>query len=92
FSKQNFEEVAQIRQSIIEIDKKLAELRESWKKDLADLDMYVTEDDIANVVADWTGIPVNKIKETEAEKLLKMEENLHKRVISQEQAILAVSN
>ena len=52
----------------------------------------VTEEDIANVVATWTGIPVNKIRETEAEKLLHMEDNLHKRIIGQDDAIIAVSN
>ena len=52
----------------------------------------MTAEDIANVVATWTGIPVNKIRETETEKLMNMEENLHKRVIGQDNAIVAISN
>jgi ATP-dependent Clp protease ATP-binding subunit ClpC len=92
FAKQDFEEVAEIRQKILELDKKLSEKKKIWKQELDDIDAYVTEDDIANVVAVWTGIPVNKIKETEKEKLVYMEDNLHKRVVGQNNAIIAVSN
>jgi ATP-dependent Clp protease ATP-binding subunit ClpC len=92
FAKQDFEEVAQLRQKILELDRKLSEEKVHWKQELDGIDAYVTEDDIANIVATWTGIPVNKIKETEKEKLLHMEENLHKRVIGQNNAIIAVSN
>ncbi len=92
FAKQNFQEVAKIRQKIIELDKKLSEEKEQWKKDLAGLDASVTADDIAKVVATWTGIPVSKILEKEKDKLMHMEENLHKRVIGQNNAIIAVSN
>ncbi len=52
----------------------------------------VTEEDIATVVSSWTGIPVNKLKQGEQERLLAMEENLHKRVIGQHDAVVAVSN
>nr|YP_003002285.1 ATP-dependent clp protease ATP-binding subunit [Aureoumbra lagunensis]ACS36997.1 ATP-dependent clp protease ATP-binding subunit [Aureoumbra lagunensis] len=55
------------------------------------VDPVVTEDDIANVVSAWTGIPVNKISKSESEKLLHMEETLHSRIIGQEQAVSAVS-
>ncbi|UCD11000.1 MAG: AAA family ATPase [Nitrospinaceae bacterium] len=92
FSQQRFDKVAEIRQAIIEIDKKLAGEREQWKKELEGLDSTVTTEDIANIVSIWTGIPVNKIQETEADKLVHMETNLHKRVIGQDQAIVAVSN
>ena len=92
FTSQDFQEVAKLRQSILEVDKKLATERENWKKELGEMDTYVTEEDIANVVATWTGIPVNKIRETEANKLMNMEDNLHKRVIGQDNAIIAVSN
>ncbi|MFQ5450282.1 MAG: ATP-dependent Clp protease ATP-binding subunit [Nitrospinaceae bacterium] len=92
FAQQNFQEVAELRQKIIELDKKLVQEKEKWKKELEGLDAYVTEEDIANVVATWTGIPVDKIKETEKDKLMCMEDNLHKRVVGQDNAIIAVSN
>ena len=92
FAKQDFQEVAEIRQKILELDKKLSEEKIQWKQELTGIDASVTADDIANVVAVWTGIPVSKIKETEKEKLVHMEDNLHKRVIGQNNAIIAVSN
>ncbi|MCK7527174.1 MAG: hypothetical protein MZV64_60965 [Ignavibacteriales bacterium] len=52
----------------------------------------VDAEDIAEVVSKWTGIPVNKMLESEREKLLKLEEELHRRVIGQEEAVSAVAN
>ena len=92
FAQQNFQEVAGLRQQILELDRKLSEEKVSWKKELAGLDTSVGVEDIARVVADWTGIPVSKIQETEKDKLMSMEENLHKRVVGQDNAIIAVSN
>ena len=92
FEAQDFEKVAQLRQDVLEVDKKLSSEKESWSKELNKVDHSVTEEDIANVVATWTGIPVNKIRETETAKLMNMEENLHKRVIGQDNAIVAISN
>ena len=51
----------------------------------------VTEEDIAQIVAAWTSIPVNKLTKSESEKLLKMEETLHSRIIGQNEAVVAVS-
>lgn len=92
FDAQDFEKVAQLRQDVLEIDKKLSAEKAKWNRELSKVDHSVTEEDIANVVATWTGIPVNKIRETETAKLMKMEENLHKRVIGQNHAIVAISN
>lgn len=92
FTQQNFQAVAAVRQEIISIDNKLEKEREDWKQTLATMDKNVTAEDIANVVAEWTGIPVNKIQESEQDKLTNMETNLHKRVIGQDNAIVAVSN
>jgi ATP-dependent Clp protease ATP-binding subunit ClpC len=92
FDAQDFEKVAQLRQDVLEIDKKLSAEKEKWNTELSKVDHSVTEEDIANVVATWTGIPVNKIRETETAKLMNMEENLHKRVIGQNHAIVAISN
>ena len=92
FADQKFQEVAYIRQEIIEVEKLIANEKSKWNKEMGDVDTSVTSEDIAEVVATWTGIPVNKIMETEAEKLTHMEDNLHKRVIGQDNAIIAVSN
>jgi ATP-dependent Clp protease ATP-binding subunit ClpB len=56
------------------------------------LSEQVDEQDIANVVARWTGIPVSKLRQTEQQKLLQMEDNLHKRVVGQDEAVVLVSN
>ena len=69
FTQQNFERVAEIRQEIITLDQQMEELNKNWKEQLTEMNACVTEEDISNVVATWTGIPVNKIKETESEKL-----------------------
>ncbi|MDH5762662.1 MAG: AAA family ATPase [Nitrospinota bacterium] len=92
FDEQDFETVARLRQSVLEIDNKLSAEKKNWNTELDKVDHSVTEEDIANVVATWTGIPVNKIRETETAKLMNMEENLHKRVIGQDNAIVAISN
>ena len=65
---------------------RLQEKIKELEKDLGNLD--VTVDDIAHVVESWTGIPVQRISETEASKLLKLEERLHKRVVGQEMQFL----
>src|SRR6201999_1331041 len=65
------------------------ELREGGSSLLAD---EVTEEDVAEVVGKWTGIPVSRLMEGEVEKLIHMEERLHDRVIGQDEAVEAVSN
>jgi ATP-dependent Clp protease ATP-binding subunit ClpB len=87
----NLERVAQIRYGELpELEKELAErdglTRDSMVKEEVD------EDDIAAVVARWTGIPISKLLEGETEKLIHMEERLHQRVIGQEEAVEAVAN
>ena len=86
----NYARVAEIRYSKIpELEKQLKESASISNKLLRD---EVTADDIADVVSRWTGIPVSKMQTSETEKLLHLEEELHKRVIGQEEAIAAVSN
>ena len=86
----NYARVAEIRYSKLpELEKQLAESSAVANKLLRD---EVTADDIADVVSRWTGIPVSKMQTSETEKLLHLEEELHKRVIGQEEAIAAVSN
>ena len=66
-------------------------MRDQWEAE-HELDEVVDADDIAEVVAMWTGIPVSQMMETEAEKLLNMEERLHERIIGQDEAIHAISD
>lgn len=77
---------------IPELERQLATADEVSNQETTLLRSNVTEDEIAEVVSKWTGIPVSKMLEGEREKLLQMEENLHKRVIGQDEAINAVSN
>ncbi len=83
-----YSKLAEIDRKIGESEKKLAELQTAG----ALLKEEVTEDDIAMVVAKWTGIPVSRLIEGEVQKLLKMEERLHLRVVGQDDAIRAVAN
>lgn len=80
--------LAEIDRKIADSEKKLAELQKSG----ALLKEEVTEDDIAGVVSRWTGIPVSRLMEAEVQKLIKMEERLHDRVVGQEEAISVVAN
>ena len=86
----DYAKVAEIRYSKLpELEKQLKESSSVSNKLLRD---EVTADDIADVVSRWTGIPVTKMQTSETEKLLHLEEDLHKRVVGQEEAIAAVSN
>ena len=92
----NYERVAEIRYSklkALEDDiKKIQELLKSTQGGAAMVREEVTADDIAEVVSRWTGIPVSRMMQSEREKLLHLEEELHKRVIGQDEAITAVSD
>lgn len=88
---QEFEKAASLRDKEQKLREQLEKSRNEWKEDQGRDDSEVTEEDIAEIVANWTGIPVKKIAEEESERLLKMEEILHERVIGQEEAVKAVS-
>ena len=92
----NYERVAEIRYSklkALEDDiKKIQEQLKSTQGGAAMVREEVTADDIAEVVSRWTGIPVSRMMQSEREKLLRLEEELHKRVIGQDEAITAVSD
>jgi len=88
---QDFEKAAQLRDAEKKVlDRKSAREKE-WKSDGMDSVLTLDEEDIAEVLSNWTGIPVFKLTEEETAKLLRMESELHKRVIGQEDAITAVS-
>jgi len=92
----NYGRVAEIRYGKLkELEQDIVKIQEelhSMQGDSALVKEEVTADDIAEVVSRWTGIPVNRMLESEREKLLHLEEELHKRVVGQEEAISAVAN
>ncbi|MCZ2109437.1 MAG: AAA family ATPase, partial [Dehalococcoidia bacterium] len=89
--KQDYEASARIKSEVLKLQEEYAQLRAEWAKE-HDVDLRVTAEDIASLVGQMTGIPVSRLEETESEKLLKMEDHLHQRVIGQDQAIVALSD
>lgn len=90
---QKYEKAEQYRTREMEIKAQIAAIAQSKKSepDLRLEDPIVTEEDIAEIVAFWTGIPVTKLTKSESEKLLHMEDTLHSRIIGQDEAVIAVS-
>ena len=88
---QDFEKAATLRDREKELNASLEALREEWKGKTSQSAGEIGEDDIAAVISGWTGIPVVKLAEEESERLRKLEEVLHKRVIGQEEAVSAVA-
>ena len=87
---QEFEKAAEMRDEEKRIEKEINDKKKAAKEN-SDAKLVVTDEDIASVVAQWTGIPVSKIAQEESESLLHLEEELHKRVIGQNEAVVAVS-
>ena len=87
----DYERAARKKSERLRIEEEFKVSREKWEQEHK-LDEIVEENDIAVVVAQWTGIPVSQMMETEAERLLNMEERLHERIIGQEEAITAISD
>ncbi|WP_342433836.1 ATP-dependent protease ATP-binding subunit ClpC [Neobacillus sp. FSL H8-0543] len=88
---QEFEKAASLRDTEQRLREQLEETKKVWKEKQGKENSEVTVEDIASVVASWTGIPVSKLAEAETAKLLNLEELLHSRVIGQEEAVVAVS-
>lgn len=88
---QNYERAAHLRDEEQKLRAKIASLREEWDNTREQRESTVTEEDIAQVVNLWTGIPVKQLTEDEGTKLLRLEQELHKRVIGQDEAVVAVS-
>ncbi|MFB2935768.1 ATP-dependent Clp protease ATP-binding subunit [Aerosakkonemataceae cyanobacterium BLCC-F154] len=91
---QDFDRAGELRDREMEIKSQIRSISQNKKTtDASDKDVapVVTEEDIAQIVASWTGVPVNKLTESESEKLLHMEDTLHQRLIGQEEAVTAVS-
>ena len=88
---QEFEKAADIRDQERLLLEEMRDLEETWKVPQDRQPIKVTEEEIAHIVSTWTGIPVTKLTEEETQKLLKMEDNLHDRVIGQSEAVKAIS-
>ena len=91
---QDFDKAGELRDRELEIKEEIRAIAQSKKKEgtqKTDVSPVVTEEDIAHIVSSWTGVPVNKLTESESEKLMHMEDTLHQRLIGQEDAVKAVS-
>ena len=90
-SSQEFEKAAALRDTEQKLKDELEKTKKEWKEKQGKEESKVTVDDIATVVAMWTGIPVNKIQQEESTKLLNLEGELHKRVVGQGEGVEAIS-
>ena len=88
---QEFEKAAKLRDEENNKKKELEKAKKDWQEKNSKQILQLKEEDIQAVVAAWTGIPVSKVSETESEKLKNLEQNLHKRVIGQDEAVSAVA-
>ncbi len=88
---QEFEKAASLRDKERKLTQKKRELEEQWRSEEQTEQPSIGEEEIADIVSMWTGIPVFKLTEAESQRLVRMEEELHKRVIGQDAAIVAVS-
>jgi len=88
---QEFEKAARIRDEEQRLKNELEKAKSDWQQKNQTTTDTVTEEEVAGIVADWTGIPVKRLAEEESERLMKMEDILHSRVIGQEEAVKAIS-
>ena len=88
---QNFEQAAALRDEEKEVKAHLENAKEGWKKQNSETNGVVTPDEIAAIVSEWTHIPVVQLTEEESQRLLHMEEELHRRIVGQDQAVSAVA-
>jgi ATP-dependent Clp protease ATP-binding subunit ClpC len=88
---QDYEAAARLRDEEAQGKEKIEQMRAAWQEEVAKETPVVTEDDIAQVVSMWTGIPVVRISQEEKERLLHMEDAIHKRVIGQQEAIETIA-
>ena len=88
---QDFEKAAKIRDKENSKKKELENAKKEWETKSSKNVLALKEEDIANVISSWTGIPVTKVSQSENEKLKNLEANLHKRVIGQDEAVSAVA-
>ena len=88
---QQYEYAVELRDREVHLSEKIQQLEKNWRADLSSEKPVVTERDVAEVLSMWTGIPASKLTSDEATRLLQMEEELHKRIVSQDEAIATVA-
>ena len=86
-----YEKAGEIKKKQTKKQEKIEKIREKWQKEKSSRKLVVGENEIADIVSDWTKIPVRKLAEEESERLLKLESILHERVVGQEEAVSAVA-
>jgi ATP-dependent Clp protease ATP-binding subunit ClpC len=91
WQQRDYERAAEVKSERLRIESEFQTERDEWRQE-KNLDEVVEIHDIAAVVSGWTGIPLNEMMQTEAEKLLEMEDRLHERIVGQDEAIQAVSD
>ncbi len=87
----NYERAAELRDEVEDLQKTFKEKKQAWMKKRG-IDDRISENDIARIVSTWTGIPVSSMIESEMDKLLKMEDRIHQRLVGQNDAVVAVSD
>ena len=90
-NQQDYEKAADLRDRERKVREEVSRLRREWDDERVSRQPEVTQDDVADVVAGWTGIPVQRMTMIESARLMKLEETLHRRVIGQDEAVVAVS-
>jgi ATP-dependent Clp protease ATP-binding subunit ClpC len=88
--RQDYQKAAELKAERIRLEQEYNQAKLKWQKEKK-IDSVVDEEDIAKLVAQWTGIPVSRMLETETDKLVHMEERIHQRIVDQEEAVAAVS-
>lgn len=88
---EEFEKAGEVKKQQTELKKQLEQAKRIWEQKNKQSGQTVTREDIADVIAKWTGIPVKSLQEEESKRLLRMEEELHKKVVGQEEAVSAIS-
>jgi ATP-dependent Clp protease ATP-binding subunit ClpC len=88
---QDYEKAAALRDSEQHTKDKLERILSEWREQRDEREVIVTGDDIMHVVSKWTGVPLNRMEQKEAQKLLRMEEELKQQVIGQDEAVIAIS-
>ncbi len=91
WQQRNYERAAEVKSERIRLDGEFQEQRDQWRQE-KNLDEVVEVNDIVSIISNWTGIPLREMMQTEAEKLLEMEDKLHERIVGQDEAIQAVSD
>src|SRR5699024_10863711 len=86
-----FENAANLRDKQTKLEKQYEEANNNWKNSQNGANTSLSEEDNGEVIAGWTGIPLTKINETESDRLLNLEDTLHKRVIGQNEAVTSIS-